>query len=163
MSLKDKLRAKKTKLEEGELDMTPMVDVTFQLLIFFMLTASFVMQRSLNIPKPKDEAAAAAKSIEDLQEQDDTITVRIDEFGTYYVESPNWDEPEEVPSRLELYVKLRQARQPDSAGNIPSRLLILAHGDAEHGRIVTAIDAGNEVGMESVQLVSADEAEQKKK
>ena len=34
-------------LEESEMDITPMVDVTFLLLIFFMITASFAMQKSL--------------------------------------------------------------------------------------------------------------------
>jgi len=158
MSLRDVLRGKKLyKAQEAELDMTPMVDVTFQLLIFFMLTASFVRQRSLPVPKPKDENAAATKTVVEMQESDDTVTVRIDEHGTYYVSAPNMDDEVEVPSRNELFAKLRQARMPDAAGHIPNRLLVLAHGDAEHGRVVSAIDAGNESGMESVQVVTKDD------
>lgn len=156
MSFKDILRGKKRfNPQDAELDMTPMVDVTFQLLIFFMLTASFVRQRSLPVPKPKDESSQN-RTITELQESDDTVTVRIDEHGTYYVSAPNLDEVE-VPSRNELFAKLRQARMPDAAGHIPNRLLVLAHGDAEHGRVVSAIDAGNESGMESVQVVTQDE------
>src|SRR5687767_4367931 len=37
---------------DQEMDMTPMVDCVFQLLIFFMVTASFVMQKSLKVPPP---------------------------------------------------------------------------------------------------------------
>ncbi len=37
---------------EAELDMTPMVDVTFLLLIFFMVTAAFTMQKSFQVPAP---------------------------------------------------------------------------------------------------------------
>ena len=37
----------KKDIPEDELDMTPMVDVTFLLLIFFMVTASFTLQKSL--------------------------------------------------------------------------------------------------------------------
>ncbi len=35
-----------------EADMTPMVDVTFLLLIFFMVTAAFTMQSAIVVPKP---------------------------------------------------------------------------------------------------------------
>jgi hypothetical protein len=45
----------KKHLEDPELDMTPMVDVVFQLLIFFMLTAAFALQKSLTLPKPADD------------------------------------------------------------------------------------------------------------
>ena len=46
---------KKEKAEQPEMDMTPMVDVTFLLLIFFMVTAAFTMQKSFEIPTPKTD------------------------------------------------------------------------------------------------------------
>ncbi len=161
INFKQVLHAKKKFVpSEVELDMTPMVDVTFQLLIFFMLTATFVQQRSLNMPKPKDESQTASKSIEEIQEASDTVTVRVDGNGTFYISAAALGDDEiEVPSRQELYVKLKQARQPDASGNIPTRLLVMANGDAIHGRVVMAIDAGNEIGMESVQLVTQEDEE----
>ena len=42
-----------SKPDDGELDMTPMVDVTFLLLIFFVMTAAFTIQTSLPIPTPQ--------------------------------------------------------------------------------------------------------------
>ena len=39
----------------AEMDMTPMVDVTFLLLIFFMVTAAFAMQKSFHVPTPKSD------------------------------------------------------------------------------------------------------------
>ena len=47
-------------LDESGLDMTPMVDVTFLLLIFFMITAAFSIQKSMQAepPEPEDEGAA---------------------------------------------------------------------------------------------------------
>lgn len=148
----------KVKPQEAEMDMTPMVDVTFQLLIFFMLTASFVMQRSLQIPKPeKKDASASQKSVEEMQDQTDTVVVRVDENSTYHMTAPNFDDELEIPSPTELVVKLKQARIADASGNIPSKLLVVAHGDALHERVVTAIDAGNEVGMDSVQLMTTED------
>ncbi len=157
-SVKDRLK-KKTKAggQEAEMDMTPMVDVTFQLLIFFMLTASFVLQRSQETTKPDNKQKAGAQSIEDLSEADDVVTVRIDENGTYFLSAASLGDDIEIPSEQELIVRLRQSRQPDAEGRIPNRLVVKAHGDALHRRVVSAVDAGNEVGMENVQLVTSDD------
>lgn len=142
---------------DDEMDMTPMVDVTFQLLIFFMLTASFVLQRSLEIPKPESKDASSGQTVEEVAEMDDVVSVRIDENGTYFMSAAALGDDIEIPSEQELIVRLRQARQPDSQGRIPNRLLVQAHGDAIHKRVVSAIDAGNEAGMEKVQLVTKDD------
>jgi hypothetical protein len=54
---------------------------------------------------------------------------------------------------------LRLAREGDSQGNIPSKLLVIANGEALHERVVTAIDSGNDVGMEQVQLLTVEDDE----
>jgi biopolymer transport protein ExbD len=150
----------KSPRQESEMDMTPMVDVTFLLLIFFMVTASFTMQKSLNIPKPqKDEASTQAKSIQDYQDDPEYVVVRVDAVNTYHVSTAAWPDEVEAPSEQELLVKLRQARQGDGQGNIPSKLLVIANGEALHERVVTAIDSGNDVGMEEVQLLTVEEDE----
>jgi biopolymer transport protein ExbD len=148
----------KKKADEADMDMTPMVDVVFQLLIFFMLTASFTMQKSLNVPKPQqDESSSQAQSIDDFQNDPDYVVVRIDSVNTYHVSTAAWPDEVEAPSEQELLVKLRQARQGDAQGNIPSKLLVIANGEALHERVVTAIDSGNDVGMEEVQLLTVEE------
>jgi biopolymer transport protein ExbD len=145
----------RSKPEESEMDMTPMVDVTFQLLIFFMVTASFTMQRSLKIPAPKETQAVATKSLQDYEEDPEFVTVRIDSVGTFFVSGVKWPDEMECPSEQELLVKLREARQ-DGGGN-GSKMLVVAHGEAEHARVVTAIDAGLSAGIEDVQLLSVED------
>lgn len=146
--------------QEAEMDMTPMVDVTFQLLIFFMLTASFVMQRSQQHPKQsEDKGTQAATSLEDIQEDPDYVTVRIDSFGAFHVSAAAWGDELEVPSHQELLVKLRQARQGDGSGRQPTRLLVIASADAIHDRVVLAVDAGAEVGMQDVKLLTKEDDE----
>jgi biopolymer transport protein ExbD len=148
----------KSPLREAEMDMTPMVDVTFLLLIFFMVTASFTMQKSLNIPKPQqDETSTQSRSIQDFQDNPEYVVVRIDAVNTYHVSTAAWPDEVEAPSEQELLVKLRQARLGDSQGNIPSKLLVIANGEALHERVVTAIDSGNDVGMEEVQLLTVED------
>jgi biopolymer transport protein ExbD len=137
------------------MDMTPMVDVTFQLLIFFMVTASFTMQKSLKIPAPKETQAIANKSLQDFEEDPEFVTVRIDSFGTFFVSGVKWTDEMECPSEQELLVKLREARQ--DGGTNGSKMLVVAHGEAEHARVVTAIDAGLSAGIDDVQLLSVED------
>lgn len=144
--------------QEAEMDMTPMVDVTFLLLIFFMVTASFTMQKSLNIPKPEtDEPSSQPQSVQDFQDNPDYVVVRVDGFNTYHLSAAAWPDEVEAPSEQELLVKLRQARQGDGQGHVPSKLLVIANGGALHERVVTAVDAGNDVGMEEVQLLTVED------
>jgi biopolymer transport protein ExbD len=140
--------------EETEMDMTPMVDVTFLLLIFFMVTAAFTMQKSFRVPTPRpDQPSTSTKTVEDFEEDKDFVVIRIDEFNTFNVSAASWDEEEEAPSPQDLLIKLRKAREADSA----TKLLVMAHGDASHEKVVTAMDAGNEVGMEEVKLVTVED------
>lgn len=142
--------------EESEMDMTPMVDVTFQLLIFFMVTASFTIQRSLEVPAPKETVAASVRSLQEYEEDPDYVTVRVDQYGTFFVTAAEWEEEMECPSEQELLVKLREARR-GSGGEAAKIMMVVAHGEAEHARVITAIDAGLTAGIEQVQLVSVED------
>jgi len=143
---------------EAEMDMTPMVDVTFQLLIFFMLTASFTTQQSLNTPKPEsNQPSSQPTSLLEFEENPDYVVVRIDPNNTYYVSGSAWEDELEAPGEQDLLVKLRQARQGDGQGNVPTKLLVVAHGDALHEYVVAALDAGNDVGMDEVQLITVED------
>ncbi|MCA9170989.1 MAG: biopolymer transporter ExbD, partial [Planctomycetales bacterium] len=140
---------------DGELDMTPMVDVTFLLLIFFMVTAAFTMQKSFQLPTPNQDAPSS--NYRESVEEDGVITVRIDEYNTFHVSAPGWDEEQEAPSEQELLRRLREARQGDGRGNVPNTLIVEANGDATHEKVVMALDAGSEIGMEEVKLRTVDE------
>ena len=137
-------------VEEAEMDMTPMVDVTFLLLIFFMITAAFTVQKSLLLPTPQENAPST--QVRESVEDSGLITIRIDEFNTFHVSASHWDEEQEAPSEQELLRRLREAKEGDGQGNIPNRLIVEAHGDAHHERVVMAMDAGTEIGMEEVSL-----------
>lgn len=142
---------------EAEMDMTPMVDVTFLLLIFFMVTAAFTMQKSFRVPTPRpDQPSSRARTVDDFEQDPDFVIVRIDEFNTFHVAAASWDEEEEAPSRQDLLIKLRRAKGAGGQGGA-TRLLVMAHGDAAHEKVVTAMDAGNDVGMEEVKLVTVED------
>lgn len=135
--------------QESEMDMTPMVDCVFQLLIFFMLTASFAVQKSLLVPKPTIDEAAALQQPKD--ENLEAVTVRIDAEGHFFISGGGLTDEFEASARVELIMRLKQARDV-SSGTIPNKLMVLAHGDAMNERVVEAVDAANDVGMEEVGL-----------
>lgn len=141
---------------EVEMDMTPMVDVTFLLLIFFMVTAAFSLQKSFQIPTPKeDRPSAQVVTLEDFEQDDDYVIVRIDENSTFYISAAHWDDEREAPSKQDLLVGLKDARA--SADSIPTRLLVIAHGESWHEKVVMAMDVGTEVGMNDVKLVTVED------
>jgi len=142
--------------EEDDLDMTPMVDVTFLLLIFFMVTAAFSLQKSINVPTPEqEESATQARTLQEIEEDFDYVIVEIHGDNTIFVDEV------EAPSKQDLLEKLRDARDKPKKGSSsstgPSNLLVLAHPDCWHETVVMALDAGNAVGMEDVKLTMAED------
>jgi biopolymer transport protein ExbD len=108
----------------------------------------------LEQPKPEDnEEASSSQTLQDLKDNPDYVVVTVDATNTFHVESSAFDDIIECPSEQELLVKLRQAKVGDSQGNIPTKMLVLGNGEALHERVVMALDAGSEVGMEDVQLM----------
>lgn len=144
------IAAKPSGPQDDGLDMTPMVDVTFLLLIFFMVTAAFALQKSIHIPTPDpSESSTQSRTMEELEQDDDYIIVRIDKDSTI------WVDDSEAPSAQELLAKLKDARQGkggDSQG--PSKLLVMASPEARHEAVVMCLDMGSAAGVDDVRLAS---------
>jgi biopolymer transport protein ExbD len=126
-----------------ELDLAPMVDVAFQLVLFFMVTATTVLYKTLEIPKPSNEqaptAVAQGRSLAELQ--DDNVLVEIDSSGAMKIDR------EPVPAIFETLVeRLRSAREKT---NRKSMLLSADHA-TKHRDTVVVIDAAHEIGMNIV-------------
>lgn len=149
--LDDTMHLEKKEIPEDELDMTPMVDVTFLLLIFFMVTASFTLQKSLEQP-PAASNEPSTTVVEDDEILDDYIQVNIDQNNTYYVTTRDDDETE-CPSENEMRSRVKNAKENSSA----TRLIIRAHVDSFHHKVITAWDAGVVNGMEEIEIQTTDE------
>jgi len=138
----------------AEMDMTPMVDVTFLLLIFFTVTASFALQKSLEFPSSErnETDAAQNRTIAEMDSRDDYIVVRIDGDNAYHVEG------RETYSRQELLSILRDVKNAgaDSLG-VPLNLLIIAADSATHEAVVSAIDVGNAAGITRIKYTTIGE------
>jgi biopolymer transport protein ExbD len=123
-----------------ELDLAPMVDVAFQLVLFFMVTATTVLYKTLEIPKPSKEQAPIAvtqgRSLSDLQ--DDFILLEIDATGGMKMDR------EPIPANMNTLVeRLRTAREKTNRKS----MLLSADYATKHRDTVLAIDAAHEIGM----------------
>jgi biopolymer transport protein ExbD len=149
---------KKNELPKDDMDMTPMVDVTFLLLIFFMITASFSSEKVFEKPPPLSDSSS--KPPDKPPDQSDTVRVQIDEFNAYTVIFSTGDE-REASSKQDLLLALGEARAEASSGKEDEvlKLLVDAHEECIHASIVAALDAGREAGFGSLSVTVVEEFE----
>ena len=125
-----------------EFQMAPMVDIVFLLLIFFMVTASFVIEESqLKINLPATEAPVAA------EELPDQVLIHIRSDGGVAVNEREMDSPgsRELP---ELRTMLTDLISIFTDQNV----IIQADGRASHGRVVDVLNACVASGITNISF-----------
>lgn len=138
------------KREDGELDMTPMVDVTFLLLIFFMVTASFSLQKSIQMPKQTSDLPSVS-NVPDETEELDPIELEIDENGGFLVMATDWER--ETPGKQNLITALKEAIGSNKDG---MKLNIKIHENAKLQFLVDGMDAGTIAGFVELSVAEVD-------
>lgn len=138
-----------------DMDMTPMVDVTFLLLIFFMITASFSVQKSIQRPAQRNEDPSTNAVQQEDEDNPDLVTVQVDEFNAYNIITTDWDRV--AGSKQDLIVALNEAHAGDASGNQPTKLVVQAHEDCIHAAVIAALDAGREAQFESFEVSTVEQ------
>jgi len=130
-----------------EVNLTSMIDVVFLLLIFFMVSTSFVKQSQLSIRLPQ------ADNTEVVEEIPDFIDLMITEQGTYMVNGR-----ELVNNKPET---IRNALQKISGGDTSLPITISADANARHQYVITAMDVAGKLGFVQINIATVnDPAEQ---
>lgn len=137
----------------SDLDMTPMVDVTFLLLIFFMVTASFASQRSVAMPRQTSERPSDSPVEMDVVDAD-PVRLEIDESGSFLVLAKDWER--QSIGKQNLITTLKEAI---GEGNDDTKLDIKVHENAQLQMLVDGIDGGTIAGFKSVQITQSDDFE----
>ena len=137
--------------DDDEMDMTPMVDVTFLLLIFFMVTASFTVIQSIEQPNPESDQPSST-FIEKPEDQRDYVQVIIDQFNTFRI-TVRTEEEIEAPSNLEMQRLIRAATEDYG----PGRLVILAHDDSALKKLVAVYSAARVSGITQIEMSTTDQ------
>ena len=128
---------------EPDVNLTPLIDVVFLLLIFFMVSTSFVKQSQITIRLPEAESTAM------VEEPPEQFDIMITEQGTYLVNGR-----ELINNRPET---IRNALQRVSAGNTDLPLTISADANARHQHVVTAMDVAGRLGFVRISIATVDD------
>ncbi len=125
---------------EPEVNLTSLIDVVLLLLIFFMVSTSFVKQSQISIRLPQAESTVV------VEEKPDQLEIMITEQGTYLVNGR-----ELVNSRPET---IRNALEKLSAGDTTLPLTISADASARHQHVVTAMDVAGRLGFTQISIAT---------
>lgn len=129
--------------QEPEVNLTSLIDVVLLLLIFFMVSTSFVRQSQISIRLPESESAPAP------DEPVERIDVTITEQGVFMVNGR-----ELVNSRPDT---IRNALRQVSAGNSSLPLTISADANARHQYVVTAMDVAGRLGFTQINIATVND------
>ena len=120
--------------DDAQIDMTPMLDIVFIMLIFFIVTTSFVKEKGLEVNRPKDQRTETKPS--------KALSIQIDEFGKIRMNGRDVD-IRRVVANIQTYL----------AENVTDAAAIQAHADTEHGVVVAVMDQAKEAGIEKVSVL----------
>jgi biopolymer transport protein ExbD len=128
--------------EEADSDMTPMIDVTFQLVIFFMIAATYTIQKTLDLPKqsPNPDAAGAV-TMEQLEQENIIVQIAMD--GSILVD----DQPTEINDLISSLQEATRARRS-------AELVLDVDDQTAHDVVVQVLDAAGAANIEKVLFVS---------
>ena len=126
-----------------EVNLTSLIDVVLLLLIFFMVSTSFVKQTKITISLPEAESATV------IPEAAEQIDIMISATGMYMVNGR-----ELINSRPET---IRNALQKVSDGDNSLPLTISADANARHQDVVTAMDVAGRLGFVQISIATVNE------
>ncbi len=120
--------------DEAEVDMTPMLDIVFIMLIFFIVTATFVNERGLDVTRPDSDEPPP-------QNQAVTILISISEAGVISMEGRDID-LRAVRANVERLI----AENPDSS------VVVQADPQSESNLLVGVMDQARLAGAAGVSI-----------
>ena len=128
-----------------DVNITPLIDVVFLLLIFFMVSTTFERESEIEIMLP--EATASANTTDEF-----VMHVTIDEEGTYYV-----NQQRVINTKLDTLMKAME----EVAGDRKDPPIILsADAKTPHQSVVTAMDAARRLGFVHINFATTQTIEE---
>ena len=129
---------------EVDVNLTPLIDVVFLLLIFFMVSTTFTKDTELSIDLP--EASAVESRLVNKQ-----VEITVARNGDYAINGMAL-----VNNRIET---LRTALESVSAGDTTLPLVITADSKTSHQAVVTAMDAAGQLGFTKLSITTKNAAQ----
>ena len=142
-----KFHRKRGRKVVANVELTPLVDVVFQLLIFFMLSSTFVVQTSIPIEEPMSEQAGTMES------RDVTITIQNnqggwDDLGSVFIDDV------EIADASQLVATLSDLQREDP----DAMALIRADANVTTQRLIQVIEWVTDSGIKKYGLLATSPA-----
>lgn len=129
------LRPRYREAEEEDINVTPMLDVVFIMLIFFIVTASFTKETGIDVNRPSASTA-------EVKEQGN-ILVAITSDGEIWIDKRRVD-----PRALQANIERLHAENPKGS------VVIQADTDSKNGLLVAVMDAARAAGIDNISLAA---------
>jgi biopolymer transport protein ExbD len=126
--------------DDPEVNLTPLIDVVFILLIFFMVSTTFQKESEINIELPE-------ASGEPLEERKEQLEIVIDANGHYFI-----DEQQVVNTEL---VTLKKAIQKFLGEQTEIPVVIRADRNTPYEAVIRAMDATAQLGLVNMSLATS--------
>ncbi len=139
------MRFRTRAVEDPEIDVTPLVDVVFQLIIYFAVSTTFAYLGALKVNLPK------AGSASELTASQNKIMVAIDAEGVIYLN-------DQLVVFPELKAKLKELAQTGTE----QLVVIQADKSTRHGLVVSVLDLAKSLGFEKLAIATEPKMEPEK-
>jgi biopolymer transport protein ExbD len=133
------VKFRRQRMAPVDVNLTPLIDVVFLLLIFFMVSTTFTKETHLSIDLPEAQGEASA----DVPDQ---IEILIDESGKYTINARAL-----VDVRL---ATLKAAIRQVSEGDTSMPMVITADAQTPHEAVVRAMDAAGQMGFVHLSITT---------
>ncbi len=126
----------KNRREVSQLDMTPLVDVVFNLLIFFMLSTTFVTTPGIKINLPQ-------ASSKELKVQEKEVRIALTRKGKIYVNR-----------KLVMLNDVKKILKQKARINPKILVIIQADEQVTHGKVVQIMDIAKSCGLSKLAIAT---------
>jgi biopolymer transport protein ExbD len=123
-----------------DVNLTPLIDVVFLLLIFFMVSTSFTLETQLDLTLPAADGSAEAS--EEALEQEFVIAISAD--GKYSINGHRL-----IGTTLE---QLRLATVGALEAKRPEQIILMADANTPHQRVIDMLDVLQQAGQTQIQM-----------
>ncbi len=131
--------------EEGvEVNLTPLIDVVFLLLIFFMVSTTFDRNAKLKITLPES-------NVKVTQQQDDPLILSIDAKGNYFL-----NDRQIVNQTLDTLKQALKRTIGDETRMKDTVLVLRADANTPHKSVVRAMDAASQMGLTKLSIATVE-------
>jgi biopolymer transport protein ExbD len=127
------------------MDVTPLVDVVFLLLIFFMVTTTFSLDQGIKLDLPKAETSENNQS----EKKESNIRVIVDSEDRYFIQGSQVAREQLTESLLRL-----------SQNRKDSIIHVQADKNSSHGSIVYLMDRARGLNLVHISLITLDKGEE---